>query len=126
MIVVDTHALLWWIAHPTELSPAAHAAIIASDQLGVAAISVWEIAFLTQRGRILRNADLENWFVELFELPGTALLPITPSIAIRAASLEQLRDPADSLIVATALEHHAPLVTKDARIRDANVVDTIW
>lgn len=80
MIVADTHALLWWIAHPAELSPAAHTAIIASDQLGIAAISVWEIAFLTQRGRILRDADIENWFVELFELPGTELLAITPSI----------------------------------------------
>lgn len=126
MIVVDTHTIIWWVSKPAELSRAAHAAIVASDRLGMAAISVWEIAFLASRGRILRNVDLESWFGELLDLPGTQLLPITPSIAITAARLDVLRDPADRLIAATALEHHAPLVTTDQRIRSANVVDTIW
>jgi len=55
------------------------------------------------------------------------LLPITLEIAITAGSLpDPIRDPADRLIVATAMHQGVPLVTKDARIRESAVVQTIW
>jgi len=90
-------------------------------------MTLWEIALLVSRRRVLPElVDLAVWFDDVFQIPGTVLLPLSPTIAIRAATLAFLRDPADCLIVATALEHHAPLVTKDDRIRRANVVETIW
>jgi PIN domain nuclease of toxin-antitoxin system len=54
------------------------------------------------------------------------VLAITPDIAATAAALPIHGDPADRLIVATAIVHRAPLVTKDQRIRAAGVVETLW
>jgi len=99
---------------------------VGSSATFVGAVSIWEVAFLAQRRRIDLRLASDEWFDRAFGGGEIQALPITPAIAIRAAALEQLRDPADRLIVATALEHHAPLITKDQRIRDANVVDTIW
>jgi PIN domain nuclease of toxin-antitoxin system len=60
-------------------------------------------------------------------LPSTALLPLTIEVAHTAARLpDPIRDPADRLIVATALHQGVALVTKDERIRAAGVVQTIW
>jgi PIN domain nuclease of toxin-antitoxin system len=56
-----------------------------------------------------------------------SILPITIETAVRAAELhDMLRDPIDCLIAVTALAHNAPLVTKDDRIRQSGVVETIW
>lgn len=126
MIVLDTHTWIWWSRDKKMLSAPAVAAISRSSATAVAAISIWEVAFLARRRRIDLHLPSAEWFDVAFSGGEFEALPITPAIAIRAASLEVLRDPADRLIVATALEHHAPLVTKDDRIRNANVIDTIW
>lgn len=61
------------------------------------------------------------------KLASTTLIPLTIEIASMAASLpDPIRDPADRLIVATALLQGVPLVTKDDRIRRSGVVETIW
>ncbi len=83
---------------------------------------------LASRGRLLDRIDIRSWLVDVFEFRQNLLLPLTPQIAITSVTLPPQigRDPADRLIVATALELGAPLVTKDHRIRDANLVQTIW
>jgi len=65
---------------------------------------------------------------DAFAVRVNQLLPLTPDIAATAAMLPRDvgRDPADRLIVATAIEYGVPLVTKDDLIRRANVVETIW
>jgi len=126
VIVADTHAWLWWFADPSRLSGKATRALDEEDIVAISAISLCETAFLARRQRIDLIVDTFTFFERALEPEGTLLLPITPAIAIAASGLDQLRDPADRLIVATALEHHARLVTKDARIRDAKVVETIW
>jgi PIN domain nuclease of toxin-antitoxin system len=113
---------------PNELSPAARDACSRADALGIPSISVWEIALLATRGRILDKFDILSWLTDAFAVKGNALLPLTIEIASTAASLPGTvgGDPADRLIVATALHLGAPLVTKDDRIRRAKIVDTIW
>jgi PIN domain nuclease of toxin-antitoxin system len=126
VIVADTHAWIWWISQPDVLSDAAAEAM--GGDVGVAAISCWEVALLAQKGRIaLETATLE-WLLDATEQRNVAVLTLTPRIAARAAALPDSvgRDPADRLIIATALEYGVPLVTKDGRITDANVVETIW
>lgn len=126
MIVADTHIWLWSYKDRSLLSQRAVDALRKYTVVHVSAISIWEVAQAAHRRRVDLKLDAAAWFDVAFGGGEFEPLPITPAIAIRAASLEQLRDPADRLIVATALEHHAPLVTKDDRIRSANVVETIW
>jgi PIN domain nuclease of toxin-antitoxin system len=126
VIVADTHALIWWVGEAEQLSPAARVAL---DQgpIGVPAICCFEVAMLAQRHRIDLGIDALRWLDALLQLEKVRLLPIRPEIAVTAAGLsDPLRDPADRLIVATALHEGVPLVTKDGRIRDSGIVRTIW
>jgi PIN domain nuclease of toxin-antitoxin system len=97
------------------------------ESVGIAAITCWEIAQLTARGRLRLDAPIAHWWDDVMKLASTTLIPLTIEIATMAASLpDPIRDPADRLIVATALLQGVPLVTKDERIRRAGVVETIW
>ncbi|MCU1350374.1 MAG: twitching motility protein PilT [Acidobacteria bacterium] len=126
MIVVDTHAWLWWLDDRTFLSPAARHALQTHDLL-VSPISFWEIGMLAQKGRIKLGTRAEEWLQRALDQTLATTVPITVSVAVLAASLpDPIRDPADRLIVATALDRGVPLVTKDERIARAGVVETIW
>jgi PIN domain nuclease of toxin-antitoxin system len=129
MVVLDTHAWLWWVADRTRLSAAAAAAIEESESIGVAAISCWEVAMLALRGRIALDRDLARWVRQALAQQGVAALPLTPPVALAAALLERERfggDPADRMIYATAREAGARLITRDARIREFDPRGTLW
>ena len=127
MIVVDTHALLWWANADPLLSSAAEDAIANADFVAVSAITAWETAILRNRRRIEIDRDVLPWLSDLTATRGLLVLPLTIEIGVLAAEFHDiLRDPIDCLIAATALTHHAPLVTKDDRIRNSGVVETIW
>lgn len=117
LIVLDTHVVQWWSAEPQRLSKPAVTAIESADELAVAAISWYELAWLASHGRIVVSIPIRAW------LAGLALrvrtLPITASLADAAVALPESfpGDPADRLIFATAVEHGAGLVTKDGRMR---------
>lgn len=130
MVVLDTHAWVWWMLEPTRLSPAALDSIELADIWMVPAISCWEVALLVQRGRLtLRPSDTAHSFLqEALDYGNTQLAPLTPQIAVRASQLgpDFHKDPADRLIAATALELNAPLVTRDARMRAFAPLQTTW
>jgi PIN domain nuclease of toxin-antitoxin system len=97
------------------------------DSIGVAMITCWAVALLAARNRIEIHGRVVEWWHDVMALPSTALLPLTIEIAATAATLpDPIRDPADRLIVATALHHGVPLVTKDSRIHHSGLVQTIW
>lgn len=125
MIVLDTHA---WrvVAEPSRLGAGATAAIDAADAIGVCTISCWEIAMLAAKARIRLDRPIATWLDDALARPRFTLLPITPAIAAGAAQSGMHGDPADRLIVATAVVHGASLVTKDEAIRAAGVVQTVW
>lgn len=126
MIVADTHTLIWWILEPNKLSPAAFRAIDSADEIGIAAISTWEVGMLSRR-RVALDLEPAAWLRGIVEARNVSVLPITIEIGVLAAGFHDiLRDPIDCLIAATALTHNAPLVTKDDRIRKSGVVETIW
>ena len=121
MIVLDTHVWIWWVDGSARLTTAQQEAIAAEQQngdIGISAISCWEIALLTARGRLQLRADVLTWLRDELAYPGVRLLPLSPEVAIRANRLPEPfhRDPADRILVATAFEHACPLVTSDARI----------
>jgi len=97
-----------------------------ADRIAISAVTAWEIGMLVAKRRLDLEADPLTWMIDTLDRTGIDVIPLSFEAAMRAAELQQLRDPADQQIVATALELGAPLVTKDRRIRDANVVKTIW
>ena len=107
----------WWSAEPERVSLAAAKALGEADELAVAAISWFELAWLAQRERITLTIPIRSWLDRLAALVRT--VPITPAIAATAVSLPASFpvDPADRLIYATAIEHGWQLVTKDRKLR---------
>jgi PIN domain nuclease of toxin-antitoxin system len=87
---------------------------------------LWELAGLAENGRIQVTGSVESFVRETASR--VMVEPITPEIAAFAVQLPSSfpKDPADQLIAATAMSEGAPLVTEDERIRQAEVVRTIW
>lgn len=125
MIVLDTHAWLWWNASPKRLSARARKAIDAAPVVAVAAISAWEVAMLAVRRRVVLDRPTLEWLQVALTRDRVSLLPITPEIATMAAGLPIHGDPADRIILATARTHRAQLVTKDEALRAADD-SAIW
>jgi PIN domain nuclease of toxin-antitoxin system len=127
-VLLDTHVVQWWSAEPQRLSRAATKAIIEADELAVAAISWFELAWLARRERIVVAIPIRSWLEQLAGQVRT--IGVTPAIADTAVSLPSAfpGDPADRLIFATAVEHGVKLVTKDRRLRSHPLVPslTIW
>jgi PIN domain nuclease of toxin-antitoxin system len=117
-ILLDTHVVHWWSAEPQRVSAPARKALEGADELAVADISWFELAWLARNERILLNVPIRSWLQGLAAQLRTFVA--TPAIADTAVALPSSfpRDPADRLIYATAVEHDLPLVTKDRVIRD--------
>ncbi len=131
LILLDTHALIWWLNEPARLPVRARRAVSkrpAPGSLGVSTISLFELATLVRRGRIQLHSSLENWLGNLNLLTELNLLPVTADIAQRAGTLAETLpgDPVDRIIIATALDAQVRLVTGDDRIRKSGLVETIW
>ncbi len=121
MILLDTHVLIWLTEGSDRLGTKTLAQIdqaLADKQLAVAAISFWEIAMLIEKGRLEFNLELGIWRQGLLQ-DGLQEIPMTGSIAIRAGQLPEFHgDPADRIIVSTAIEESTALVTADKKILD--------
>ena len=126
MIVLDTHALLFWRTAPDKLGRAARRICERTDRVGISTITFWEIGTLATKGRLKLRIPLTDWVKETLQGPRIEALPITTEIAVLAASLTAFGDPADRIIVATALEERCKLVTRDEAIVRSNVIETIW
>lgn len=112
--VLDTHVWVWMAMGDRRAEPLRAFTGIPI----VAAISVWELAKLEQKGRIALSPDAETWIRTNLE-PPIRLEPLSPAIALASCRLPDFHgDPADRLIVATALACGVPLITADARILD--------
>ena len=132
MILLDTHALVWWIAEPKRIPVKARraldAAVKADEAIAVSSISAWEIAMLVARERLRFTIDADTWLNRVEALPFLAFVPVDNRIAVRSVHLEGFphRDPADRLIVATALGLGATVVTADRRLRGYRPLVTLW
>lgn len=131
MIVLDTHALVWWLAEPAKLSSRARRAIRRSaskNAVTISTISLFEISTLLRRGRLQLGIDAEQWFAALRSLPELIIEPISVEIAWLAGAFSTAvpGDPADRIITATAHALTAKLVTADVELRSTASVDTIW
>lgn len=129
MIVVDTHVLLWWALDPEKLSDEARRLTSQMESQGAfaSAISIWELGIKAKRKKLELPISIEE-FARRLELGRTVeLLPVDTHTWLRSLSLPwDHSDPADRVIVATALLRGLPLLTKDAAIHEFGGVTCIW
>jgi PIN domain nuclease of toxin-antitoxin system len=129
VILLDTHAWLWWLAEPTRLSRAARRAIDEAETIGVSAISAWELTMLVRRRRISLDRDVGAWVRQALAHARVTQHPLTADIAVAAGLLDGSAfpgDPADRFIYATAQALRVRLVTRDEAIRGFAAHATVW
>ncbi len=131
MIVIDTHVLIWWVSNPEKLSVKVKKILQKEKNNGsiiISSITVWEIYMLVKKGRLKLTMDADIWLAEVESLPYVRFTPVDNTIAANSVTLpgDFHNDPADRMIVATAKEQGAVLVTADERIRQYAHVRSLW
>ena len=129
--LLDTHTWIWWNMRPRNLSQKVMELIgneEAYDELLLSALSPWEFSKLVEKGRVGISTNPEKWIFTALEMPKLRLVNLTPLIAYRSTVLPRPfhDDPADQIIVATALEENATILTKDKRILNYKYVQSLW
>jgi len=122
MVLLDTCALIWSVNRDPMEAGAEHAISRAakSGALYLSPVSAWEIGLLVKRGRLRLDVPVEAYVAKAFGQPGVHVATLTPEIAVRSSFLpeEFHDDPADRLIVATAMIMGLKLITRDRRMLD--------
>ena len=132
MIALDTHALIWWLSRNSQLAIRARRLIDKEsktpDNLCVSSISIWEIAMLVSKGRLILRVNLEDWIAQAEKVEAIQFVPVNNRIALRATQLPEPlhKDPADRIIIATTMELGCRLVKGDRKITAYPQVETVW
>ncbi len=128
MILLDTHAWIWLLAAPEELSQAARSAVEeAGPHLLISAISVWELFMLVKKGRLELAVPPAAFVTSTNRDPRFQVVPIDERVARRSVELPDIHaDPADRMILATAAELGAQVVSKDGRFAEYGLVPVVW
>ena len=129
MIVVDTCAIVWDALDATKLTPKAKKAIDRhASELIICDISIWEIAMLIRRKRLVVDFSASGFISLLLQSRNFHIQDITPEIAEMSVNFgsQISNDAADKMIAATSVLRNAPVVTADRNLRDAPMVETIW
>ena len=130
MTLLDTHAWIWHLTAPQELSVPARTAIErarAERAALVSAISVWELFMLVKKGRLELTITPHALLRRAERLSYLQFVAVDQHMARRSVVLPDMHgDPADRLIVATAQELDCRLISKDHRLRRYPDVEVIW
>ncbi|MBW4560951.1 MAG: type II toxin-antitoxin system VapC family toxin [Mojavia pulchra JT2-VF2] len=131
-VVADTHALIWYIFDVNRLSQTAltalEQAVNAGNPIYISAITIIEISYLVERGRIAE--EVLTRILNALDDPnvGIVLVPLDRNISggIRQIDRATVPDMPDRIIAATAFSLGIPLVTRDLRIQALTTIVTIW
>jgi PIN domain nuclease of toxin-antitoxin system len=121
-LLLDTHIVLWLDSGDDRLRQSTRALIdacwLGGGAIYMSAVTAWEIALLVDTGRIDLDCPVEAWVERFLKRPGVEAVPLGYRAAARSYRLDRLEhhDPADRLLIATAIELECPLVTYDERI----------
>ena len=132
-VVADTHAIIWYVDSPADLSLAATTAMDAAannptQRIFISAISLIEMQYLTEKGK-LKTTVLPKVLAEVDDpQPIIEVIPLDRAVADHLALIPraQVPDMPDRIIAATALTLNLPLVTADTKIRGLSSVVTVW
>ena len=131
MIVLDTQTLVWWTTKPEFLSKRALRKIEAEAKKGkllISSISILEIYLLVKKKKIGFSVDIDTWLATIEKSSDFEFVPVDNRIAAKSVTLPEPfhNDPADRIIVATARESGAALITSDARSRKYPHIQSVW
>lgn len=129
--LLDTHTWIWWHMSPSNLSEKVRRIISDTknySELLLSAISPWEFCKLLEKKRFGISCHPEDWLAKALKMPKLRLVRFTPGISYRSTVLPQPfhNDPADQIIVATARQENATILTKDSLIRKYKHVKSMW
>lgn len=121
-LILDTHVLIWYLEGINLTQE--HIRIIdtakQNNSLYISAISIWEIAMLSSKAKIVFSIGLNEWVEEVLKIPGLNLLELTIPILIESTALPNYehKDPADRMIISTCRYTNSHLITFDQKIID--------
>ena len=121
-VLLDTHIALWLDSGSSRLRPSTRSFLDHHWQNGgtvlLSAVTAWEIALLVDMERIELDLPVEAWIERFTNRPGVHAVALSLTAAARSYLMHKLehRDPADRLLIATAIELNCPFVTYDTRI----------
>ncbi len=129
--LLDTHAWVWWVTDDRRLSRPARRAIErdqARDALWLSLISIWELAKKVQKGQLVLDRPVDDWLDLATSQAGLHLAELSAPVLVESGRLPPPfhGDPADQIIVATARDRSAAIVTKDEQIRQYPHVRSLW
>jgi PIN domain nuclease of toxin-antitoxin system len=128
--LLDTHALLAFLADREGVGRNARRIldriVKGAGDARVSVISLWEVSLLLEKGRIKLRAGWSAWSTAVRRIPGLTIEPLTAEDIEHASTFPTLVDPADRIIVGTALRLGATLITGDERITESRVVPVLW
>jgi PIN domain nuclease of toxin-antitoxin system len=129
--VTDTHALVFFASGNTGRLSRKCARIFRRaeqerDRIHIPVICFFELALLSERGRVKSPLGFQGWYELVAQFPGLPIEPLLWEDVRGARGLCGLIDPFDRLIAGTAIRLDAPLITADERIRDSGLVPTVW
>ncbi len=128
MILLDTHALIWWTLSPSELSKKARAACseIEKNSGYISSISIWEIGIKIMNKKLDIGMPVSDYLEKLKMMNLLNIIPVDEKIWVESLMLDWVnRDPADRVIVATAKINNLSILSKDSKISQF-YRKTIW
>ena len=129
--LLDTHAWVWWVAEDRRLSRRAKSAIEKAQReeaLQLSLISLWELAKKVEKGQLRLDRPLDVWLDSATTMPGLHLVDLTRPVLVESCRLPSPLpgDPADQMIVATARQEGAVLITKDRNLLEYRHIRSLW
>ena len=127
MIVLDTHAWIWWVDDHPRLKRSVRDRIDLEADVRISAISLLEVATAASLGHLVLKSSTRDWLKTAQAPMQLSVEPLTGSLCMDSVELPGAfhRDPADRLIVALARQLNAQLVTADKRILAYTSVSSI-
>jgi PIN domain nuclease of toxin-antitoxin system len=129
--LLDTHTWIWWNMNPQKLSQRVKGLIGNAemyDELLLSAISPWEFSKLLEKKQLGISCNPEDWINTALDMSKLRLVPLSPILSYRSTVLPKPfhNDPVDQIIVATAREENATILTKDKKILSYENVRSFW
>jgi PIN domain nuclease of toxin-antitoxin system len=117
-LLLDTHIWVWIFLEPRKIAP--RVAKILKDpthEKWLSPISLWELMILVGKGRVLLDMSVEEWIPQVLREAPIREAPLTADVVLATKKISlPHRDPADTLLAATALAFGLTLVTSDERL----------
>jgi PIN domain nuclease of toxin-antitoxin system len=128
LILLDTHALIWFVNEDPQMPAALWNKINKEKQILVSAISAWEIAMLVEKERLLLTMTIAEWLKTAGLYFPLTWLDLDVEICLKSTQLPGNfhQDPADRFIAASTLLNQATLITKDEKLRSYPFLETHW